>query len=545
MKKIVFSIAAMSAMALAMVSCQKEDDRPVMTTFDATHETEQQSAKTSYDAEGTFSWTVGDKIKIYDNEGNMGIYSTNPYPSAMNRAKLVADETEVRQGATPYVAIYPVGVANSVSAVTLPAIQHSANGLLKDMPMYAQSSSDVFKFMSMCGALRIRAHQDGENVKQIILTTDKNINGDFAVSMNGAEPALTAGANGTKSTTMVLDAAQSISEGDGHVFFMYLPAGTYSKMTITLVNADGKKASKSAQNVTITRGKYAKVALDGNMQFEYQSGYFSVSSTLKVRIAKGNLQYQASTNTWRFAEYPWYVLDYDYNNGASATSEDWFDLFVFGATGHGSRVPYASTSTLAGNSLPNDQDWGDNTISNDGTHTTTWRTLTQAEWDYMLNSRPNASSKRIKAQIFDENYPYYNGLDVITKGRNGYVLLPDDFVSYPDDFVALVRLVNGNSPQTALNYLRANATSCTWNVITVENWKKLEAVGAAFIPCAGYIGLDNNSHINLCSVNTQARYWTHDKKWFSWAFNSGSFNFEASPSANYRGAVRLCSNVVE
>ena len=34
-------------------------------------------------------------------------------------------------------------------------------------------------------------------------------------------------------------------------------------------------------------------------------GFFSVSETKKIRFSKGNLQYQASTDTWRFAENQW------------------------------------------------------------------------------------------------------------------------------------------------------------------------------------------------------------------------------------------------
>lgn len=35
------------------------------------------------------------------------------------------------------------------------------------------------------------------------------------------------------------------------------------------------------------------------------NGLFSVSATKKVYFSKGNLQYQASTNTWRFATNQW------------------------------------------------------------------------------------------------------------------------------------------------------------------------------------------------------------------------------------------------
>lgn len=35
------------------------------------------------------------------------------------------------------------------------------------------------------------------------------------------------------------------------------------------------------------------------------NGLFSVSATQQVYFSQGNLQYQASTNTWRFAENQW------------------------------------------------------------------------------------------------------------------------------------------------------------------------------------------------------------------------------------------------
>ena len=72
-------------------------------------------------------------------------------------------------------------------------------------------------------------------------------------------------------------------------------------------------------------------------------GLFSVSATRQVRFSQGNLQYQASTNTWRFAEH-----QYDYvgtqtadrygnyggnvsgsdNRSISSTYSGWIDLFI-------------------------------------------------------------------------------------------------------------------------------------------------------------------------------------------------------------------------
>ena len=53
----------------------------------------------------------------------------------------------------------------------------------------------------------------------------------------------------------------------------------------------------------------------------------------KVRFSQGNLQYQASTNTWRFAPDQFTCISEDANNNASATYSGWIDQFHFGTSG--------------------------------------------------------------------------------------------------------------------------------------------------------------------------------------------------------------------
>ena len=78
-------------------------------------------------------------------------------------------------------------------------------------------------------------------------------------------------------------------------------------------------------------------------------GMFSVAPDRTVNFSQGNLQYQASTNTWRFAENQWnqvggnYLgleLGNVYENGvkcdnrlASSTYSGWIDMFCWGTSG--------------------------------------------------------------------------------------------------------------------------------------------------------------------------------------------------------------------
>ena len=95
-------------------------------------------------------------------------------------------------------------------------------------------------------------------------------------------------------------------------------------------------------------------------------GLFSVSDNKKVSFSKGNLQYQASTNTWRFAE-----QQYLYG-----------DLFGWGT---GNNPSLSSTNDL---DYATFTDWGNNPIVNGGNAPNMWRTLTQEEWVYLLKKRP-------------------------------------------------------------------------------------------------------------------------------------------------------------
>ena len=198
-------------------------------------------------------------------------------------------------------------------------------------------------------------------------------------------------------------------------------------------------------------------------------GLFSVSETQQVYFSRGNLQYQASTNTWRFAEH-----QYDYvgtqtadgngyyggnvsgsdNRSISSTYSGWIDLFGWG-TGSNPTLSsqiYWDYGTFV--------DWGSNPISNGGNTANRWRTLTQAEWEYLLNERPNASSKFAIGNI---------------NGVGGLILLPDSW-TLPSE----CSFTSGYA--TYDGYIDIDWTH---NSYTLAQWAQMEAAGAVFLPAAG------------------------------------------------------------
>ena len=184
------------------------------------------------------------------------------------------------------------------------------------------------------------------------------------------------------------------------------------------------------------------------------SPYFSVSQTRYITFSPGNLQYTQSTNTWSFAENQW-----DYLGAANIAIDadvlaDEVDLFGWSTSATNFGVSTATDSDDYSGSFV---DWGTNTIGNDAPNT--WRTLTNKEWEYLLNTRTNANSLKGVAEV---------------NGVNGLVFLPDNWV-YPEG----ITFKSGFHSSDGVDYYAAYQT------FTADQWSKLEAAGAVFLPAAG------------------------------------------------------------
>lgn len=152
---------------------------------------------------------------------------------------------------------------------------------------------------------------------------------------------------------------------------------------------------------------------------------FSISSNRKVYFSKGNLQYQASTNTWRFAENQWEVIGAG-NVNISSTYSGWIDLFVYGTSGYDGVFPYLTelpsekTYVAAMDISGTNYDWGTyNPISNGGNQVGLWRILNKDEMIYLLSR-------------CDLNGNHLSGKGTLTfKDGNridGIIIMPDNYI---------------------------------------------------------------------------------------------------------------------
>ena len=250
---------------------------------------------------------------------------------------------------------------------------------------------------------------------------------------------------------------------------------------------------------------------------------FSVSSTQQVFFSKGNLQYQASTGTWRFAEHQWdyvggnsYGTEYGtvYENGVkcdnsqiSQSYSGWIDLFGWATSGWDNNnhyyQPWDTESTgwtvdgygygywdgqYANYGMTGDYancDWGVyNAISNGGNESGLWRTLSDGEWGYVTNSRPNAAYKKSIATV---------------NGIQGWILLPDAWIQ-PEGIEFM-----------------GSAGNYEINTYSLSEWDILEQSGAVFFPNAGNRhGTNYGSGDGYYWSTSRNGTWIYCHNWSTW-----------------------------
>ena len=208
----------------------------------------------------------------------------------------------------------------------------------------------------------------------------------------------------------------------------------------------------------------------------------------QVYFSRGNLQYigSATPSYWKFADYQWSYLG---NNGqGSSLPEADRDLFGWGTSNyeHGAICyqPWSTTNDYLYYYAYGDKvydlsdstgmaDWGYNRISNGGNEEHQWRTLSIAEWGYVLERRETPSGVRYAKAIVS---------DVC-----GVIILPDDWDG-------AYELENVNKPDAVFN----------GNVMESEEWySSFEEKGAVFLPAAG-----SRNGESVSSFNYQGTYYT-------------------------------------
>lgn len=485
----------------------------------------------------TLNWVAGESIRINGEDMNIVV-------NGENQAYLENVPTS-----SIYRALYPAtlnsnaSLDNDIVTVTIPdTYTYTVNDgkQVLEVPMAARSTDGsrlYFKHLTAAITVEITNYYGfAVLVDSVVVTssdagTKHQISGVTSINLADANMGIT-----TNSSPTVAQKKVKMLFGDGvhtmkidqgatkKVQVPVLPVGNGNKFSISVtVHKDGDAAV--TKTFTKTQGTGGAMGRAKMAYADHTVGFlFSIGRNKKVIISQGNLQYQASTGTWRFAEHQYDCIGATVGNTTTiangrATQDDWIDLFGWGTSGwdngythyyrpydvgsdgQNSGFGYGPTNGIAfGFSLTGayaESDWGVyNRINNGGNATGMWRTLTGgsgSETDTLFSKRStsttnlpagtnNTQARFIKAQI---------------NGINGIILFPDNYV-HPTNVNIPLRTRYYNALGAGSDYYFDNFQP------SFPDWPKMEAAGAVFLPAAGH----RASGVNVPDANDAAWYWS-------------------------------------
>lgn len=339
---------------------------------------------------------------------------------------------------------------------------------------------------------------------------------------------------------------------------MFVAIPGFAGQTVTLTATVGSDTyAYEKTGATFANGKFYPVTAKLTKQAPPApegaiSGKFSVSADKQVYFAKGNLKYTKSTDKFEFMTNQYDMVETNGDVGDNYASQDVISLFGWATSNL--NTPVANTNYLPTSTNNNttsygsgittadvnwatafaNYDWGANT----GDLGTGWRTLTNAEWTYLFNTRTGDEAATVNS-VADCRY---TKATINTDGTavTGIILFPDGGTFAASEFTAV------GSPNTAdVNF----TTTCT-----TAQWNALQTKGCVFLPAAGY-----RSGTSVGGVGSYGMYWSSTSSLyytspygtyvfayvvsFEGGINAGS-NVELTGSERHAGrSVRLVRNV--
>lgn len=279
-------------------------------------------------------------------------------------------------------------------------------------------------------------------------------------------------------------------------------------------------------------------------------GEFSVSDTKKVRFSQGNLQYRASTQTWRFATNQYDFVGNNsggnvYENGIKCTNaligdsySGWIDLFGWGTSGY---------DNIANDSAANNfQPWCYRTsiAPNDSTLNCEVEAITgQCEWEYTYPSTQynkygygpstNMPDQDLTGTSVNYDWGIYNPISnggnmaghwrVLSKaewtflinGRSNAMYLYS--IAKVGENYGIILLPDNFSKPTNIEWQPA-ASDWNTNVYSLEQWQIIANAGGVFLPAAYVREEQKTSRTNSLSGHWFDGYWSRTRSSASSAY---------------------------
>lgn len=557
MKKAIFFVMVFLGCLVVMTGCRKDDMAGgIMLT---TERFILDGMKTSVVGDEVH-WVDGDAVRINGQAGTVEVSGSTA------RAVGFESLTGAIRGYYPASIITATGASNEGTdnpTVVFPhrfASSFSGGRQILGLPMVGRANDGateiLFKHLSAAVNVRVKNSTGREKLyldSVVIASADQQLCGAATVTLSSADvPAVSGASNveANRSVVVYFDEPVLISGDYLQVQVPILPVAggelTFKVYTHALMSDIypgvapahySYNYSRALSNNALGRNVLgvAQIAVTGVSSYvtEVNRGLFTINSSGdKVRFSQGNLQYQASSDTWRFA-----ANQYDYIGKAAGnttaasgrpTQTAWIDYFGWGTSGYNNKYPYMISSTPAdygdGNNTitGTEYDWGiHNAISNGGNVPNLWRTLAKEEWQKLLNRTTTINTIGGYATV---------------AGLRGFILIPDEFVDPMKN--------NGSGA-----FVGFSSTGFNQNIYTADDWEKMEAMGAIFLPAAGFNNVNPSGVGTVSNVDSQGDYWSTTNYLTTQALSFQIANSSCRISGNWDRSrrvgcsVRLVKNV--
>lgn len=500
-------LLSLTALALLLAACTREA-QVTPAGGDVVTLTASVEARTKVNVEsgtGTFSWTKGDILAVNTDQGYLSTY-------ALEATSTVASfKVELNGAVRQNFAVFPASaaVAGHDTAedlqVTLPA-SYTLGSLSTDIaPVILiakgnNATTDHLVFKHVGGLFRLKAVDVPKGTDQLVVSFDKDVTGSFTVADPESDnPTIATTENTGKNTvTFTFSALAAMQDV---VLNVPVPTGTFGSVTVT--------ALIGGQQIPCSITAFAKdglaVARKAAFGKDMYMPVFSVSATDKVVFSPGNLE-ASTTNggttwNWAFSEDPYSLKSSSGTlSGIGKIEEESGTIRYFRWSSNSESSAFGITTVddnaaLAGTKFV---DWGSNVITWKGNTyaANTWFTPSgvvatgaeigdgsaniNADWNYILAGRSGSTLHEVTPEsligtAWEGNYPerdVENARFVHAQvgERHGLILFPDHYVQPEGIPLSMINLYNANSIR---------------NPLTVEQFEKMAASGAVFLPGNG------------------------------------------------------------
>lgn len=497
-----------------MVSCHKESINGMELVAEGFGET-----KAAVDGLHSY-WIDGETVRINGEDRAVHYDGSSAYLSGVTEADV-------------YRAIYPSSLNSTATlnndnvTVTIPATHQWAvdgNGRqVLDVPMAARGTSGsrlVLRHITAAVTVQITNHYGFTvAVDSVVVASDEGagkyqLSGSKEITLADDDLTVTPSTTETSADRRVkvtFDGGTPLHILSGEtrsVQVPVLPVGTGNKFTV-------RYGVHKVEDAEVKR-VYARTQGTGGALARKQMGFavdtvgcaFTVNTSTgkKVIISQGNLQYNTTSHVWRFAPNQYDTLvtskQYYYDN-----SNHWIALFGWGTSGS-SIAPYELSARPNGTRTDSmyayygaetdidgtNYDWGVyNAIQNGGNVANYWRTLTMSECNILLNTAAPTPRTSVMSNSLSDGAMY---LLAKVNGIRGIVLFPDVFPLTPAEVT-----IGGTFSYNTHKY-----NSPYQATIDLDNWRKMEAAGAVFLPATNYI--QSTNAYNPSSTMYALYYWT-------------------------------------